>query len=210
MSLAAQNLKYFITFTCFLIFISTGYSQLDFLSSWPKDQISTANTAINEDYLTSSEKNVFLILNLARINPYLFYETILKNYRVPFGFSDDCIGNNRYFNSLIEELTEMEPLLPLLPDKELWNYAKCHAKKSGRRGYVGHKRVGCEKPAIYSECCSYGFKAAIDIVIQLLIDYKVRDLGHRIIMLDPNQKKLGVSIQDHKIYSYNAVLDFSN
>ena len=64
--------------------------------------------------------------------------------------------------------------------------------------------------AYYGSTMSYGFKSAIDIVIQLLIDYKVRDLGHRIIMLDPNQKKLGVSIQDHKIYSYNAVLDFSN
>ncbi|MAQ31468.1 MAG: hypothetical protein CMD26_01865 [Flavobacteriales bacterium] len=210
MSFANKNLKYFITLTCFLLFISSGFSQLDFLSSWPQDQFSAANTAVNEDYLNLDEKNVFLILNLARTTPHLFYETILKNYRVPFGFSDDCISDNRYFNSLTEELTEMKPLPPVLPDKELWNYAKCHAKKSGRRGYVGHKRVGCDKPSIYSECCSYGFKSAIDIVVQLLIDYKVRDLGHRIIMLDPNQKRLGVSIQDHKTYSYNAVLDFSN
>jgi len=74
---------------------------------------------------------------------------------------------------------------------------------------VGHRRRGCEEPNFYSECCSYGFEKAVDIVLQLLVDYRVSDLGHRKIMLDSKQKLLGVSIQPHKKYSNNAVLDFS-
>ncbi|MBJ04762.1 MAG: hypothetical protein CMP65_02520, partial [Flavobacteriales bacterium] len=94
-------------------------------------------------------------------------------------------------------------------DKLLWDYAYCHAFKSGRKGIVGHKRVGCKSPEFYSECCAYGFDKAVDIVVQLLIDYNVKDLGHRRIILDPSQKFLGASIQSHKDYRFNAVLDFS-
>jgi len=180
-------------------------------SDWPLVQLKIANTAIDEDYLTEQEKNIFFILNLARINPHLFYENILENYQVPEGFSDDCLTNNRYIISLRKELAMMEPRNPLNPNQELWEYAQCHALKSGQKGVVGHKRVDdCLKPDFYSECCSYGFDRAIDIVIQLLIDYQIRDLGHRKIMLDSEQQFLGVSIQPHKKYRYNAVLDFSH
>jgi len=75
---------------------------------------------------------------------------------------------------------------------------------------LGHKRTGC-KELVYSqsECCSYGLEFAVDIVIQLLIDHNIVDLGHRKIILDERQRYLGVSIKNHKQYRYNAVLDFS-
>ena len=103
----------------------------------------------------------------------------------------------------------MSPLDPVYPSKELWEYALCHASNSGKKGVVGHKRYECATPLFYSECCAYGFNKAIDIVVQLLIDHDIADLGHRRIMLDSRQRSLGVSIQDHKKYIYNAVLDFS-
>ena len=75
---------------------------------------------------------------------------------------------------------------------------------------MGHKRFGCQELDFnQSECCSYGLQFAMDIVIQLLIDHNIDDLGHRKIILDPRQNFLGVSIKEHREYRYNAVLDFS-
>ena len=200
---------FYYFFLLFFIYTVSFLGAQPNLSKWPIEQLKTANTAINEDYLTKEEKNIFFILNLARINPGLFYEIILQSYQVPEGFSDDCLTNNKYITSLSRELQNMNPINLLYPNRELWEYAQCHAIHSGETGFVGHERLACLKPDFYSECCSYGFKNAIDIVIQLLIDYQVRDLGHRKIMLNPKQKFLGASIQPHTKYRYNAVLDFS-
>ena len=200
---------FYYYFVLFFIYTVSFLGAQPNLSSWPTEQLKIANTAINEDYLTKEEKNIFFILNLARINPRFFYETILQNYQVPEGFSDDCLTNNKYIASLSRELQNMNPINLIYPNRELWEYAQCHAIRSGETGFVGHERVACSKPDFYSECCSYGFKNAIDIVVQLLIDYQVRDLGHREIMLNPKHKFLGASIQPHTEYRYNAVLDFS-
>ena len=201
--------RYYLALSFYLFSCVFLYAQVDQLSNWPAYEIEVANTAVNEEYLTLEEKKVFLLLNLARINPQLFYKNILSSYQVPNGYSDDCLTNNRYIKSLKKELQSMSRLNPLYPDTILWEHAKCHAIKSGKRGIVGHKRIGCSKPDFYSECCSYGFEKAIDIVVQLLIDYQVKDLGHRKIMLSDKQQFLGVSIQPHKGYGSNAVLDFS-
>ena len=202
-----MNFFYYF-FIFFLLFFVSLNAQDDF-SDWSKDELKKANTAIKAEYLSIEEKNVFFILNLARINPKLFSETILKNYKGVKGFSNDFLKHKKYLNSLSKTLKDMNKLNPIYPNKVLWEYALCHATKSGKRGIVGHERRGCDSPEIYSECCSYGFHKGLDIVLQLLIDYKIKDLGHRKIMLDPKQKFLGVSIKAHKTYLYNAVLDFS-
>ena len=199
---------YFVIFFTCLHLIS--YSQSKYLASFSSKEIELANTAHNENYLTENEKNIFLILNLVRINPKVFCEAILKSYRPPEGYALDFLEDDRYFLSLINELLVLTPMNPVLPDKLLWKSAKCHAEDSGKRGYVGHARRGCFLPDLYSECCSYGFDSAIDIVLQLLIDYEVPNLGHRKILLDFNQKFLGVSVMPHNTYLYNAVLDLSS
>jgi uncharacterized protein YkwD len=58
------------------------------------------------------------------------------------------------------------------------------------------------------ECCYYGVEDAFDIIVDLLIDQGVSSLGHRKICLSPSYTELGVSIQPHKTYSSNTVLDF--
>jgi hypothetical protein len=47
----------------------------------------------------------------------------------------------------------------------------------------------------------------LEIVLQLLIDEDVPSLGHRRILLEKYQT-IGVSIQPHSHYGFNAVLDF--
>ena len=182
---------------------------LDILNIFSDNQIELANTAINEHYLNEEEKNIFLLLNLARMYPKLFSQ-IVVNYQGIINYDNDFLKNQKYVKSLLRELSTINPTLPLSPSIALFELAQCHAIKSGKRGKVGHDRMGCDHLSnIQSECCSYGIEYAKDIIIQLLIDHQIMDLGHRRIMLDSNQRELGVSIQPHKHYKMNAVLNFS-
>jgi uncharacterized protein YkwD len=59
-----------------------------------------------------------------------------------------------------------------------------------------------------AENCDYGNNKAFDIVMSLLIDEDVPSLGHRENILDPEYKYVGTSIQPHKRYDWNCVIDF--
>ena len=157
-----------------------------------------ANTAENEDYLSQQEKEVFYFLNLVRMNPPLFANTYLKKHAGNL--------NDDYEISLYEELMQLDPLPCLLPNKQCWESAKCHAIISGQTGYVGHERDNCTS-YFWGECCQYGPSDPLAIILQLLIDRGVESLGHRRICLG-SYDELGVSIQPHTVYGSNAVLDF--
>jgi len=54
----------------------------------------------------------------------------------------------------------------------------------------------------------YGEFTAEEIVLQLLIDEGIEDLGHRKNILNPRFNSIGVSIKPHKSYVYNCVMSF--
>ena len=169
----------------------------DFSASWKDPKYLEANTAVNEDYLSVEEKRMYYYLNLVRMNPKLFAETYLSHLRN---------SRDNYESSLYSELKKLKPLPVLKPNPKLYESAKCHAIESGERGYLGHTRIKCTKYYM-GECCQYGLSDALDIIISLLIDQGISSLGHRKICLG-NYTELGVSIQPHKSYGVNAVLDF--
>lgn len=178
-----------------------------FSSEWNKPAYLDLNTARDSNFLTAMEKDLIWILNMVRRDPKLFLKTVVLDpksefYRAP-------ANRNSYYSSLIKDLQKQAPIhQPLVPDKTLFQSAFCHALNSGKDGYVGHERKwGC-KTSFMGECCSYGFDDALDIIMQLLIDDGVPSLGHRSICLSSDYDKLGISIQPHIAYSYNAVLDF--
>lgn len=178
-------------------------------SEWNDVKYSKCNTAVNAAYLNKSEKEVIYILNLIRSYPALFAKTVLKRYPALSGngyLADDTY----YFKSLVDTLLTLEPVQMLYPDKACYISAKSHAYQSGITGYVGHERKTPDsklKKHYYGECCDYGHKDALEIVLSLLIDEGIPSLGHRDICLS-NYTKLGVSIQPHKQYGTNAVFDF--
>lgn len=177
-------------------------------SAWNDPKYLSCNTAAKANYLTSEEKELIYILNLARTNPKLFANTVIKKYpdisgRLYLRYID-------YYTSLLDTMKKIKPLKLLRPDSLNYISAFCHAVKSGEVAYVGHIRTDdeCRKKTKYSgECCQYGFSKPIDIIMGLLIDEGVPSLGHRDICLS-SYIKIGVSIQPHKGYGYNAVLDF--
>ncbi|MFZ4523184.1 MAG: hypothetical protein ACOYNC_15850 [Bacteroidales bacterium] len=164
---------------------------------WSDEKYLAANSATNADYLSTEEKKVYFYLNLARMNPELFANTYLAGLKA---------STDYYESSLYRELLRLNPLPVLKPDRALFESARCHAVESGECGYIGHERTKC-KEHFMGECCHYGNSDALDIVIKLLIDRNVPSLGHRRICFG-YYTGMGVSIQPHKTYGKNAVLDF--
>lgn len=173
---------------------------------WSASNWELANTAKNADYLTLKEKEVIRYLNLARMFPDQFREIELKGYYGP-NFHPNLYEGTHYRQSLFSDLENMEPAQALLPKKELYINAKCLAEAQSKSGKTGHKRKSCPKEN-YAECCSYGVETARDIVLGLLIDYKVPSLGHRMTMLDPTFRYIGPAFDTHKKFRYCCVMEF--
>lgn len=190
-------------------FIKAQSPLSSYSNEWNDAMYTKANTVAEVTYMTSEEKKVIHIMNLMRMNPSLFLRTVVMKY--PSISIYNSLEKSSYFLSLIEQLKIQKSLAVLLPDERNFNSAFCHAKTSGEKSYVGHERLTneCKKKQFFAgECCSYGYDNAIDIVLTLLIDKDVPSLGHRYALLSDQYKTCGVSIQPHKTYRFNAVLDF--
>jgi len=213
-------MKYFLilllSFSALLLFSQSGKLAVDATSPlaayseiWNDAKYSNCNTAGRVSYLTAAEQEIIYILNLVRSYPALFAKTVLAKYPQVSG-KDYLAKDSFYFISLVNELQQLQPLNMLYPDNNCYTSAQCHAYNSGVTSYVGHQRKtkDCiEKKYYYAECCDYGRKNPLDIVLSLLIDKGIPSLGHRMVCLT-NYTKIGVSIQPHVKYGTNAVLDF--
>jgi uncharacterized protein YkwD len=179
----------------------------EFSAQWNDPKYAACNTAADAEYMNDEEKAVIYILNCARTDPKLFCSTVVKQYPE---YTDNAeLINITYYQSLITTLNSMKKQGLLQPDANCYSSAECHAYNIGVEGARGHDRGdSCRNNVFYNgECIDYGHADPLDIVMSLLIDYAVPSLGHRKICLG-NYKTIGVSIQDHKTYDTNTVLDF--
>lgn len=178
-------------------------------NEWNDTKFSFCNTARKTSYLSPAEKEVIYILNLVRSYPYLFAKTVLDKY--PAKSSRTYLTKDAvYYQSLIDTLLTLKPKSLLYPDSLCFVSARCHAIQSGIAGTKGHLRTtaNCiKKEHFYAECCEYGNKEPLAIVLSLLIDLGVPSLGHRKACLG-DYTLLGVSIRPHKTLGSNTVLDF--
>lgn len=201
----------------FLIFTPGSFNQsIDelknplspFSDQWNNKKYLLCNTAAHVNYMTEKEKNTIYILNLLRSDPQLFVNTVLVSY--PRYSGNLKLARLKEYKSLVETLRKLSPKQLLYPDSLCYVSARCHAASSGMKGYIGHDRQNsdCRKKKFFQgECCDYGHSELLDIIMSLLIDEGVPSLAHREICLGP-YSKIGVSIQPHKIYRQNAVIDF--
>ncbi len=177
------------------------------LRSWDDSVIARANTAIDSDFLNEDEKRVVLFANLARADGQRFAETILSHYL----FLKDMKSND-YIRSLVRDLQNIKDLPMLSPEKELYNIARDHAVASGKKGYEGHRAFNKRYSPVMKnymevgENIYYGRYTPEEIVLQLLIDEGIEDLGHRRNLLNPRFNSIGVAIKPHKTYEYNCVM----
>jgi hypothetical protein len=183
--------------------------ELTFNWRWDEETVKRARTADDAKFLNEDEKKVILYANLARANGRLFANTFLDEY-----IRIKEIKPNTYTRSLYDELQQVRDLPMLLPEKDLYKVAREHASWSGKKGYEGHKGFKqrysplMEKYIEVGENIYYGPYTPLEIVIQLLIDEGIEDLGHRKNLLSPKFNSIGVSIKPHKTYEYNCVMGF--
>lgn len=179
------------------------------IKGWDDSVVAKANTAADSEFMSDDEKKVLLLANLARADGPLFAETFLRHYLI---LKDK--KNNKYIRSLYKDLQKVKDLPMLLPEKDLYDVARDHATKSGVKGYEGHKGFKNRYTPLMSrymevgENIYYGKYTAEEIILQLLIDEGIEDLGHRVNLLNRRFNSLGVSIKPHKEYQYNCVMSF--
>lgn len=196
----------------FILFVAfEGVRGQDIRTGW---DVATLNTAVDLPYLTNAEKDVILLLNEVRTNPRKFAEAYMKDKQSESSEAKECY----------RELISTTPRPALLPSRALCLSARDHAKDMGENDMTGHvssdgatatqrvERYG-KFIGMYNgpwENCSYGFDDPLDIVLQLLVDQGVPSRGHRKNILEPHIHFVGVSIQPHKTYRFNCVMDFAD
>ncbi|MEI7472038.1 MAG: CAP domain-containing protein [Chitinophagaceae bacterium] len=176
---------------------------------WNQAQYVACNTAKDIKYMTAKEKEVIYILNLIRSNPSLFAKTVLAAY--PEKGNQPWLSALDNYKTLVDTLLVLPPLNLLKPDYRCYQSAYCHAQSCSKKGLMGHDRktAECEKKTYFNgECIDYGFQDPLDILLHLMIDEGVPSLGHRLICIS-SYNGIGVSIQNHKSYTYSTVLDFT-
>src|SRR5258706_3222962 len=198
----------------FVLLLRQNRSQPDpsplasFSADWNDSRYLACNTAVNSRYMNDNEKEVIYILNLLHSNPKLFANSVVTKY--PEYMNRNYLTNVPEYQSLLDTLRKVRTLPLLYPDSLCFESAKCHATSAGKIAYVGHDRKTEEckvKKHHQGECCQYGYKDALSIVMALLIDQNMSSLGHRFLCLS-DYAHIGVSVQPHTGHGYNAVLDF--
>lgn len=183
-------------------------------ASWTEAEIEKANTAAQDASLTQQEKDLVLLMNLSRLNGRKFWNTLAQPYLAGTG------EDNRFTRSLVTDLEKVANLTMLNTCTGLFQSARAHALDMGRTGEIGHDstdgtrcfdrvRKYYNKSVAMAENCSYGYADAMDILMQLLVDEGVPSLGHRKNILSPAYQLVGLSIQRHKTYQWNCVMDFA-
>ena len=126
----------------------------------------------------------------------------------------------RALNECVRELKKATPKPIMFPNEGLTKAATDHSNdqaKSGKTGHIGSDnsnlkarvdRYGKWKVRI-AENIAYGNSSARQVIIFLLIDDNVKNRGHRINMLNPDFKLIGVSFGKHPVYSTMCVMDFA-
>jgi uncharacterized protein YkwD len=195
-------------------FISIAIKAAD--PQWDEAIFNKCNTAKEIGYLSIEEKSVIFYLNLVRVNPKLFAQTYLKNY-----LDTAPINQTEYLKSLQKELNTLKPMDLLKPQFDLYEVAKKHATEMGMQGKTGHISLSgknfesrakelSKRYKKLMENCQYGYADGLSIVIDLLIDEDIPELGHRKSLLNKDVKFIGTSIQKHKIYQYNCVIEMGS
>ncbi|CAN5139304.1 CAP domain-containing protein [soil metagenome] len=165
-------------------------------------------------FMTDKEQEVIRLVNYVRTQPAQFAEQYLLPLKNESADALECYN----------ELKNASPQKGLLPCKALSLSSRDHALEMGRTGKVGHFSVSGKSPGDrvkkYArfdgpwigawENCSYGLEDPLDIVLQLLIDENIPDRGHRKNILNENIALIGVSIENHKTYGINCVMDMAN
>lgn len=198
---------------------------------WKSDTDATTDeNAGKPDYMTVTELEVIMEINLLRSDPAGYARKYLEPFRKYYhGKLLRLPGRNPIatkegvaaLEECILELENSSPTPVLSPCKGLALAARDLAQDQGSTETTGHtgndgsdmstriERYG-RWDGYVAENISYGFNEARHIVIALLIDDNVPSRGHRKNLLDNSFNHVGVTIGPHRRYRAMCVMDFAS
>lgn len=188
------------------------------------------DTARKATYLSNLEKEIVLELNRARVNPQWYARERIAKIRGYYKGNIIKIPGKaalmqtqegvRAVDECYRALLNTRAMGPLSPSAGLSRAARDLVKDQQNSRRTGHTGSDGSSPfsrmnrygrwqATAAENIGYGWDNAQWIVLMLLIDDGVPDRGHRINILNPALKKVGVAFGKHGYYRYMAVMDFA-
>lgn len=157
----------------------------------------------------SREREIIEYVNFVRTAPQEFLEKIASPY-----IEQEQLTNNRYAKSLIRQLQTQKTLPPLFASDNLMQMAGNYAVEAGKKGWTHHVKTN-QRFAQYApefettgENLQFGSETALAIVMELLIDLNVSDLGHRKNILDNDYTHIGVGFSAHRTFQFIGVMTF--
>ena len=196
-------------------------TEVKVVSLFTEEEIKRANTGAVADYMTKEEKEMLKLCNLARIDGKRFAQEYIR----PFlkGKTSD------YIESLYRDLDGIKNKTLLQPAKELYETATKHAEDMGTNHFFSHTssngatssdRLRGILPNAVATAENIAAKssstdAALEFLVQLLVDENLENLGHRKAILGLQSKeynRIGIAIRkyDGWKYKYFCVQDFAH
>jgi uncharacterized protein YkwD len=166
------------------------------------------------------ERGILDEINRLRASPSA-YAGLVKKWRIPDETSYSSEDAVRVLDEAVSELQSIRTERgELVLSRGLTRSAADHVHDSGGRGLVGHTgadgtsfRTRIERYGAWSgssaENIAYGLKDPREVVIALLVDYGIKDRGHRKNLLNPFWRYVGISCGEHTVYGTMCVMDFA-
>jgi hypothetical protein len=205
-----QTLFYKLTF---IVWIGASLTVQAAPIFWTDEDWNEANTARYSAYMSETEKEVVIYLNLLRKNPTLFAEVYLK----PYSTSQ---------NSKVAEIQEVIAWLEQQTPKPLLYPAMAlHASATKQARYLKqfddlitaateqapfYDRIHRYSPgaAIYAETWCYGSEDPLIMIIRMLIGENGASEQDRQVLMSENLEMIGVSVVSHETHCATTVLNF--
>jgi uncharacterized protein YkwD len=195
----------------------------------PRWTLDIIDTTAGAEYLTESERQLIIEINMVRRDPQAYAHWFLVPLRPyyhhtlierPGEMTVSTHEGVRALDECIKALQQVKPAPPLTPKKGLTLGARDHARDQARTGDTGHtgsdgstdevriNRYG-KWDITAGENIDYGNKEPRRIVTSLLIDDGVPSRGHRANLLNGGFKFVGVAMGPHRVYRQMCVMDFA-
>lgn len=170
-------------------------------SEYERKVIDGCNTAKHSVYYTEIEKEFILLMNLARTSP-----SVLRSFIA-----------HRYDSTFLKQLPSItcdSSRIILNTSFGLHLSARVHAKKSGRKGTIGHQNVDRRvyafnfyfKSGQFGENCSYS--SSSHPLVHFLILMKSKP--HFVNIMQTKFNSVGVSFKPHTKFGMNSVTCFGS
>ena len=170
-----------------------AYSQ-----QWNLPMFEKANTAANATFLNAAEKEFVYVLNLARMNPYLFSETVLKKFAKDHGYTFPVVN-------MIEQMKYARPARLLEPHDYYNNEMNAWLDSIIKNRNESFEILGRKSNMKNAACLISGELIPVEILCHMIADEDAGLHSIRNLILSDNKS---ISIIIRKETEWFTVLNF--